>query len=69
MAAEAKIRVSLRRSTVEMIRGFDPDATSLDDAIEDMLVAHPPKALLVELDRRERGRPITRAAARRRHGY
>lgn len=69
MAAEAKVRVSLRRSTVEMIRGFDPDAPSLDDAIEEMLVAHPPKDLLTELDRREKGRSITRAAARRRHGY
>lgn len=69
MAAEAKVRVSLRRSTVEMIRGFDPDAATLDDAIEEMLVAHPPTELVAELDRREKGRFVTRQAARRRHGY
>ncbi|HLY77338.1 MAG TPA: hypothetical protein VKT21_05590 [Thermoplasmata archaeon] len=69
MAADDRIRVSLRRSTVEMIRGFDPDAPTLDDAIEEMLVAKPPRALVKELDRRERGKFVSREEARHRHGY
>ncbi len=68
MAADAKVRVSLRRSTVEMIRDYDPKAPSLDDAIEEMLIEHPPRALVEELDRRERGRfvPLEKVRRKRR---
>ncbi|HEV2317005.1 MAG TPA: hypothetical protein VGV89_05475 [Thermoplasmata archaeon] len=69
MAADDPIEVTLRRSTVEMIRGYDPKAESLDDAIEEMLLANPPKALLDELDREAKGPFQSREDARRRHGY
>jgi hypothetical protein len=69
MASDDRVQVSLRRSTVEMIRGFDPEAASLDDAIEELMVARPPRALVKELDRRERGKFVSREDARRRHGY
>jgi hypothetical protein len=69
MAADDLVKVSLRRSTVEMIRGFDPEAVTLDEAIEEMLLAKPPAALLKELDRREKGRFVSREAARQRHGF
>ncbi|MFZ0830732.1 MAG: hypothetical protein WCB18_09505 [Thermoplasmata archaeon] len=69
MAADDRIRVSLRRSTVEMIRGFDPDATTLDEAIKEMINFKPPRALVTELDRRESGKFISREEARRHHGY
>jgi hypothetical protein len=69
MAADERVQVSLRRSTVEMIRGFDPEAATLDDAIEEMILAKPPRALLRELDLREKGRFVSREEARRRHGY
>ncbi|HTT45718.1 MAG TPA: hypothetical protein VMH38_06870 [Thermoplasmata archaeon] len=66
---EETVQVSLRRSTVEMIRGFDPNALSLDEAIEEMLLANPPRMLLEELDRREAGPFRSREDSRRRHGY
>ncbi|HTW56203.1 MAG TPA: hypothetical protein VMG36_07190 [Thermoplasmata archaeon] len=69
MATDDRVQVSLRRSTVEMIQGFDPDAPTLDDAIEEMILARPPKALLKELDRREKGKFASREEAHRRHGY
>jgi hypothetical protein len=69
MATDDRVQVSLRRSTVEMIRGFDPNAATLDDAIEEMILAKPPRALLQELDRRENGPFASREEARRRHGH
>ena len=69
MATDERVQVSLRRSTVEMIKGYDPSARSLDEAIEEMILAKPPRSLIEELDRREKGRFITREGARRRHGY
>ncbi|MGI0129050.1 MAG: hypothetical protein ACREEC_02675 [Thermoplasmata archaeon] len=69
MATDDRVEVSLRRSTVEMIRGYDPRAESLDDAIETMLLAKPPKPLLSELDREAKGPFVSREEARRRHGY
>jgi hypothetical protein len=69
MAADERIHVSLRRSTVETLRSYDPSAETLDDVIEEMLIDHPPKALLRELDRRETEPTISLEEARRRHGY
>ncbi|MGI0054146.1 MAG: hypothetical protein ACREBZ_00235 [Thermoplasmata archaeon] len=69
MATDDRVDVSLRRSTVEMIQGYDPKAESLDEAIEEMLLARPPKALLDELDREAKGPFVSREEARRRHGY
>lgn len=69
MATDDRVEVSLRRSTVEMIRGYDPKAESLDDVIEEMLLAKPPKALLDELEREAKGPFVPRVDARRRHGY
>jgi hypothetical protein len=69
MAAEDRVQVSLRRSTVEMIRGFDPGAATLDEAIEEMVLAKPPEALVKDLDRRAKGKFVSREEARRRRGY
>jgi hypothetical protein len=69
MAADERIQVSLRRSTVEILRSYDPSAETLDDVIEEMLIDHPPKALLRELDRRETEPTISLEEARRKHGY
>ena len=69
MEADDRVQVSLRRSTVEMLQGYDPKAKTLDEAIEEMLLDHPPKALLDELDRQAKGPFVTREEARRRHGY
>lgn len=69
MAADDTVKVSLRRSTIEMIRGLRPDAATLDDAIEEMILAKPPTELRRELDRREKGPFVTREEARRKHGY
>ncbi|MGA8665032.1 MAG: hypothetical protein WB809_08250 [Thermoplasmata archaeon] len=69
MAADNRVQVMLRRSTVEMIQGFDPNAPTLDDAIEEMIIAKPPPSLLKELNRREKGRFVTREGSRRRHGH
>ena len=69
MAADDRVQVTLRRSTVEMIRGFDPEAANLDDAIEEMILAKPPRALVKELDRREKGKAVSREDSRRRHGF
>jgi hypothetical protein len=69
MATDDRVQVLLRRSTVEMIRGFDPEAASLDDAMEQMIIAKPPRALVKELDCREEGKLVSREEARRRHGY
>jgi len=68
MATDNRVQVMLRRSTVEMIQGFDPKALTLDDAIEEMILAKPPRSLLKELNRREKGRFVTREGSRRRHG-
>ncbi|MGP8072689.1 MAG: hypothetical protein ACLPZM_06125 [Thermoplasmata archaeon] len=69
MAANERVQVSLRRSTVETLRSYDPSAETLDDVIEEMLIDHPPKALLKELDRRETEPTISLEEARRKHGY
>jgi hypothetical protein len=69
MAADDTVQLSLRKSTVEMIRGYDPGAASLDDAIEEMVLDHPPTALLEELTREAKGPFVTRDDARRKHGY
>ncbi|MCI4372569.1 MAG: hypothetical protein L3K02_02850 [Thermoplasmata archaeon] len=69
MATDNRVQVMLRRSTVEMIQGFDPNAPTLDDAIEEMILAKPPRSLLKELNRREKGRFVTREGSRRRHGH
>jgi hypothetical protein len=69
MATDDSVQVTLRRSTVEMIRGYDPAAQSLDEAIEEMLLANPPKGLLDELDRRELGPFTPRDEAKRTHGH
>jgi hypothetical protein len=69
MASDDTVQVTLRKSTVEMIRRYDPDAETLDDAIEEMLLDHPPAALLDELDREAKGPFVSRSGARRKHGY
>ncbi|MGP8072692.1 MAG: hypothetical protein ACLPZM_06140 [Thermoplasmata archaeon] len=69
MAADDRIQVSLRRSTVETLRRYNPSAQTLDDVIEEMLIDNPPPALLKELDRRETEPTISMEAARRKHGY
>jgi hypothetical protein len=69
MAAEERIQVSLRRSTVDTLRSYDPSAETLDDVIEELLIDHPPKALLEELDRRETEPTISLEETRRKHGY
>jgi hypothetical protein len=63
------VQVRLLKSTVQMLRGNDPSARSLDEAIEDLLLDHPPRALLEELDRRESEPVISLEEARRKHGY
>lgn len=69
MPSEDMVQVSLRKSTVEMIRGYDPAAPTLDDAVEEMLINNPPPGLLRELDRREQEPTISREEARRKHGF
>jgi hypothetical protein len=68
MAADETVQVALRKSTVEMIRGYDLNAASLDDAIEEMILDQPPAALLKELDREAEGPFVSRDVARRKHG-
>jgi hypothetical protein len=69
IAADERIQVSLRRSTAETLRSYDPSAETLDDVSEEMLNDHPPRALLRELDRRETEPTISLEEARRKHGY
>ena len=42
----ATVEVQLQESTVEMIRRYDPNAKTLDEAIEEMIIDHPPSKLL-----------------------
>lgn len=68
MAIDDRVQVSLRKSTVEMILGIDPSAATLDDAIEELLIRNPPRALLQELDREEKGPFVSLEELRRRRG-
>ena len=69
VCSDDTVQVALRNSTVEMIRGCDPSAPTLDYAIEEMLLDHSPAALLDELDRESKGPFLSRSNARRRHDY
>ena len=65
----ATVEVRLQESTVEMIRRYDPDAKTLDEAIEEMIIDHPSSKLLEELRQEDEGPFVTREEAKRKHGY
>jgi hypothetical protein len=68
-ASDDTVQVALRKSTVEMILGYEPSAPTLDDPIEEMLRDHPLAALLYELDREAKGPFFSRSNECRKHGY
>ena len=65
----ATVEVRLQESTVEMIRRYDPNAKTLDEAIEEMIIDHPPAKLLEQLRQEDKGPFVTREEAKRRRGY